>query len=51
MSKNMLKNALEDTIFRIEQSSQYIDIEFEQHKTAVHRIISSKNRNRSQALR
>ena len=32
-----LRNSLEDTISCIEQSSQYVDIEFEHHKTALHR--------------
>jgi hypothetical protein len=34
-----LRNSLEDTISCIEQSSQYVDIEFEHHKTALHRSI------------
>jgi hypothetical protein len=34
---DMLRNALKDTISCIEQSSQYVDIEFEHHKLVLHR--------------
>jgi hypothetical protein len=39
---DMLRNALKDTISCIEQSSRYLDIEFEHHKIASHRTITKK---------